>query len=105
MKIPVELSKPSSPKEKHQSLLHAVGGGWYMKKIIQNLPPLNIRKLSKKSHEKEDEIKRKLHKANQYCNHWKFQKNWNKLEWANPRSCDEQKNPFSVSSIFCLLQR
>ena len=69
-----------------------------MKKIIQNLPPLNIRKLSKKSHEKEDEIKRKLHKANQYFNFWKYQIHWNKLEWVNPRSRYKQKNPFFASS-------
>ena len=28
--ILVELPKPPTPKEKHQSLLHAIGGGWYM---------------------------------------------------------------------------
>ena len=54
LKIPVELPKPSSPKEKHQSLLHAIGGGWYTKKIIQKLPPLKKRRLRKKAQEKED---------------------------------------------------
>ena len=48
-KIPVELPKPSSPKEKHQSLLHAIGGGWYVEKLSQKLIPLKKRKLSKKS--------------------------------------------------------
>ena len=32
-KIPVELPKPPSPRDKHQSLLYAIGGGWYMKKL------------------------------------------------------------------------
>ena len=27
-KIPVELPKPPSHKEKYQSLLHTIGGGW-----------------------------------------------------------------------------
>ena len=39
-KIPVELPEPPIPKEKHQSLLHAVGGGWYMNKLSEKLPPL-----------------------------------------------------------------
>ena len=40
-KIPVELPKPPSTEEKHQPLLHAIGGGWYMKKISDKIPPLN----------------------------------------------------------------
>ena len=48
------------------------------------------KKLSKKSQEEEDEINRKLHKANKVWNDGKFQIHWNKLEWVNPRSCDEQ---------------
>ena len=31
-KIPVQLSKPLSHKEKYQSLLHAIGDDWYMEK-------------------------------------------------------------------------
>ena len=46
-KIPVEIPKPPSPKEKHQSLLHAIGGGWYMKKINDKIPLIKKRKLSK----------------------------------------------------------
>ena len=38
-KIPVELPKPSSPKEKYQSLLHAIRDGWYMNTLIEKLPP------------------------------------------------------------------
>ena len=44
-KTPFEIPKPPSPKEKHQSLLHSIGGGWY---ISENIPPPNKRKLSKK---------------------------------------------------------
>ena len=47
MKTPVELSKPPSPKEKHQSLLHSIGVGWDMKKLIEKLPTQNKRKLGK----------------------------------------------------------
>ena len=79
-KIPVELPKPYSPKKKHQSVLHAIGGGWCITKLRQKLPHLNKSKLNKRSQEVKDEIKRKLHKANQYCDYWKFQTHWNKIE-------------------------
>ena len=36
---PVELPKTNNTKEKHQSLLYAIGGGWYVKKLSENLPP------------------------------------------------------------------
>ena len=43
-----------------------------MNKLSENLPNLNINKLSKKSQEKEDEIIRNLQKANQYLNDCKI---------------------------------
>ena len=55
-------------------------------------------KLSKRAQEKEDEIKRKLHKDNQDWYYWKIQIHWNKIEWVNPRNRNEQKSPFCVSS-------
>ena len=69
-----------------------------MNKLGQKIQPLKKIRLRKKAQEKEDEIKRKLHKSNQACNDWKLQIHWNKLEWVNPSSCDEQKNTFCVSS-------
>ena len=39
-KIPVKLPNKPSPKEKRESLVHAFGGGWYVDKLGQNLPPL-----------------------------------------------------------------
>ena len=69
-----------------------------MKKLVQKVPPLKKRKLSKKAQKDEDEINRKLHEANQSWDDWKFQIHWNKIDWVIPRSCDEQKNPFCVSS-------
>ena len=47
-KTPVELPKPLSHKEKGQSLLHAIGGGWHMNKLNENLPPLKKRKFKQK---------------------------------------------------------
>ena len=47
-KIPVELPKPPSPKEKHQSLLYDIGGGWEMKKLSENLQPLNKKETKQK---------------------------------------------------------
>ena len=40
-KIPVKLTNQPSPKDKRQSLLFDIGGGWYMERLGQNLPPLN----------------------------------------------------------------
>ena len=97
-KIPVELPKPPSTKEKHQSLLHAIGGGWYMNKLNDKIPLPKKRKLIKKAQEKEDKIKRHLQTANQNCNDWKFHIHWNKLEWVNPRNRNELKYPYCVSS-------
>ena len=56
-KIPVELPKPDSPKERNQSLLHDIGGGWYMKKLCEKLVPLNKSRRIKKPQEKEDKIR------------------------------------------------
>ena len=68
--INVELHNQPSPREKRKSLLHDIGGVWYVEKLGQKLPPLNKRKLSKKSQKDKDEIKRKITKANQYWNDW-----------------------------------
>ena len=83
--------------EKHQSLLHYIGGVWYLNKLNQNLPPIKKRKLSKKSQENEDETEKKLQTANKYWNNWIFQIHWNKLGWVNPINCNEQKSQFCVS--------
>ena len=93
-KIPVELPKKPITKKKLKLLLHAIGGGWYVNKLGQNLPPLKKRRLSTPPPKEEDQIKRKLTEDNQYRNDWKFQIHWNKLELVNPRSCDEQKIHF-----------
>ena len=45
--IPVKLPNKPSPKEKRKSLLNAIGGGWYVEKLGQKLPPLKKRKLRK----------------------------------------------------------
>ena len=71
--IPVELPKPPIPKEKHQSLLHAIGGFWNMEKLSNKLTTLKKIKLGKKAQKRGGEIKIKLHKANQDWNYWKFQ--------------------------------
>ena len=69
-----------------------------MEKLGQKLPPLNKSKLRKKGQKEEDKIKRRLTEANKEWCDWKFQIHWNKLEWVNPRSRDEQRNPFCVST-------
>ena len=65
--------------------------------MIKLLPPLRIHKLSKKSQEKYEEIKKKLYTANMNWNYWKFQLHWNKLEWVDPRSKTKRKI-YSLSS-------
>ena len=47
-KIPVKITNKPSPKEKLKSLLNAIGGGWYVEKFGQKLPPLKKIKLRKK---------------------------------------------------------
>ena len=39
-KIPIELPKPPSRKENHQSLLHANKGVWYTNKFKEKLPAM-----------------------------------------------------------------
>ena len=68
-KIPVELPNQPSPNEKRKSLLLAIGGGQFVKKLGQKLPPLKKSKLSKKSQKEEDRIKRILTESNQMCNY------------------------------------
>ena len=97
-KIQVELTKKPSPREKRKSLLHAIGGGCYVDKLVHNIPPPKKRELIKKWKEEEDKIKRIITEANQEWCDGKFQIHWNKLEWANPRSRYKRKNPFCVSS-------
>ena len=41
-----------------------IGGGCYMEKSAKGLPPLRRTKLSKKSQEMQDEIQKKVYKAN-----------------------------------------
>ena len=69
-----------------------------MEKFGQKLPPLKKRKLGKKDQNEEDEIKIRLTEANQMCNNRKCKIHWNKLVWVNPRSRDEPKKSFCVSS-------
>ena len=88
-RTPVEIPKQPSTREKFISLSHDIGYGWYVKKLGQKLPPLKNRRLSKNSQKDEDEIKRKLTEADQYCNDWKFQIHCNKLDWVNPSSRNE----------------
>ena len=51
--------------------------------MTKRLPPLRKQKLIKKSQEKDDKIKWKLHTANMNWNGWKSQLHWNNIEWAN----------------------
>ena len=67
-KIPVELPKPQSLIEKLQSLLHAIGGEWYIKKKEQEYFTPKKAKNKQKSQEKEAGIKRNLQMENQSWN-------------------------------------
>ena len=94
-KIPVELTKPPIPKK---TIIITCYWRWLVyEKLSKNITPLKKIKLIKKVQENEDEIRINLHKANQYWYYWEFQIHWNKLEWVNPRSCNELKNP-----VLCL---
>ena len=56
------------------------------------------KEIRQKKQEEENKINRRLTETNQEWCDWKFQIHWNKLELVNPRSRDERKNPFCVSS-------
>ena len=58
-KTPTIKPKPLSQGKKLQKLTTENGGGCYMKKITKGPPPLRIPKLSKKSQEKDYEIRKK----------------------------------------------
>ena len=47
--IPVKLPKALSCGGKIQSLLHSIGGNWYMRKFNEKLPSLKKRKAEQKS--------------------------------------------------------
>ena len=51
-KIPQNVEKPLTSREKNQNLMTDIGGGWYLKKCEKGLPPLKITKLSKKAQER-----------------------------------------------------
>ena len=46
------MTKPLSQRNKVQTIMIEIGGGWYMKKITKGIPPLRIPKLSKKVQDK-----------------------------------------------------
>ena len=52
------------------------------------------KKTNKKGQQEEDKINRRLTEADQEWCDWKFKIHWNKLEWLNPRSRNEQKKHF-----------
>ena len=55
------------------------------------------KKISKKAQERQDYIQKKLYEANRWWNDWKFQLNWNKLEWFDNKSTPKRVKLFSVS--------
>ena len=69
-----------------------------MEKLGQKISPLKKRKLITKYQNDEDKIERRITEANKEWCDWKFQIHWNKLEWVNPTSRDERKNPSYVST-------
>ena len=48
--------------------------------------------------ERQDVIQKKLYEANRWCNDWKFQLYWDKLEWVYPKYNPKRVKPFSVYS-------
>ena len=78
-------------------MLTYIGGGWYMEKSARGLSPLKRTKLSKKAQKRQDVIQKKLYEANRRWNDWKFQLNWNKLEWVDTKYNPKRVKPFSIS--------
>ena len=97
-KIPQNVEKPLTSREKNQKLITDIGGGWYLKKCEKGIPPLKRTKLSKKAQERHDLILKKLYESNRWWNGCKFQLHWNMLEWVDTKLTPQRVKPFSVSS-------
>ena len=67
-KIPQNVKKPLTSREKNQKLITNIGGGWYLKKCEKGIPPLKRTKLSKKVQERHDLIPKKLYEYNRWWN-------------------------------------
>ena len=65
-------SKPLSQYKNLQLVLIDIDGVWFMKKMSKKLPPFKKHNLSKKSQEKDDNMKRNLQADNRNWNYWKF---------------------------------
>ena len=57
--IPQNVEKPLTSREKNEKLITDIGGGWYLEKCEKGLPPLKRKKLSKKSQQRDDLIRKK----------------------------------------------
>ena len=67
-------------------------------KCTRLLPPLKRTKISKKAQDRHDLILKKMYESNRWRNYWKFQINWNMLEWVDPKATPKRVKPYSVSS-------
>ena len=47
---------PMTSREKNQKLITDIGGGWYLEKCKEGLPPLKRTKLGKKAKKRQDLI-------------------------------------------------
>ena len=54
--IPQNVENPLTSREKNQTLMTDIGGGWYLKNCERGLPPLKRKKLSKKAQDRYDFI-------------------------------------------------
>ena len=57
-KLPQNVGKPLTTREKNRKLITDTGGGWYLEKCQKGLPPLKRTKLSKKAQKRHDIIKK-----------------------------------------------
>ena len=55
-KITITIKKALTPTQKMQKLMIDIGGGWYMGKSAERLPPLRRTKQSEELQERQDEI-------------------------------------------------
>ena len=56
--IPQTIKISLTPKQKPPKPMTDIGGGWYTEKSARGLPPTRRTKLSKKSQERKNEIKK-----------------------------------------------
>ena len=76
----------------------AIGGKWYINRLIFRSPPLKRPRFSKEE-KKEDYIKKIIIKENYNWNDFKFQINCNNLKWVDAMKLNLNRTTFAHHNL------